>query len=145
MKANCWERITILNTHFGITMSELEKRAVLARGTLPRKKPDDYYPRMETLDKICNVYGITISEFFMDKYNFTELDLAVQKNELLRLFGQLTKEEQKIMLNIIEERDPLKFHEKCYAVIQVYDTEHRYESFEDYLKQKGLAEKLLKN
>lgn len=141
---NYWERITILNEHFGITMSELEKRAGLAYGTLPRKKPDNYCPRTTTLDKICNVYGITIADFFMDEYDFKSLDLTVEKNEFLKLFEQLTDEEQKVIADIIKDYDSIRFYEKCYAIVKEYDKDNKYVSFEDYLQQNGVADKFLK-
>lgn len=140
---NYWERITVLNEHFGITMRELEKRAGLAHGALPRKKPDDYCPRTTTLEKICNVYGITIADFFMDEYDFKELDLSVEKNKLLKILEQLTDEEQKVIADIIKDHDSIRFYEKCYAIVKEYDKDNKYASFEDYLQQNGVAKKLL--
>lgn len=135
MKKTVWERITILNKHYGITMGELSKRAGLSRSTLPRKEPTDYYPRMSTLSKICEVYNITIAQFFEEDDDFNNTINLVQFNRVTAMLAQLDERKRNIMLNILQERDPKKYWEKCYMLVQTFDKSGKYSSFEDYLEK----------
>lgn len=133
MKKSCWQRIIVLNEHFGLTMSELEKRAGLSRNTLPRKEPENYNPRVDTIDKICKVYGMPFTFFYMEEYDFKEIDFVVLKRRISKMVAQLSASEAEMLSNIIEEKDYNKYLEKCYAVIQKYDTTNKYPRFEDFV------------
>lgn len=134
MKISYWQRINILNEHFGISMSELERRAGLSPNSLPRKEPENYCPRTTTVEKLCKVYGIQFKYFFMEEFDFAEIDFDVQRNKILEMFNQLPEREQKLMLHILQERDPVKFYQKCYEFISTLDKD-KYSSFEDYMEK----------
>lgn len=80
----------------------------------------------------------------MDEYDFKALDLTVKKNNILKILEQLTDGEQKVIADIVKDHGSIRFYEKCYAVAKEYDKEHNYKSFEDYLEQNGLTEKVFK-
>lgn len=72
----------------GITQSTLN--SVLARGTAPK---------IDTLQCLCNAFGITLSQFFL-KDEKTEL-LNGKENDLLQAFRKLPKEKQQALLDFL--------------------------------------------
>ena len=50
--------------HKEVTQQELAKGTGLAQGTLSRYEGEWMQPTVYTLEKICDFYGITLSEFF---------------------------------------------------------------------------------
>ncbi len=57
---------------------------MFSRGTLPS---------ISTLEKLCQAFGLTISQFFSEEQN--------QENEFVQKFNILDKREQKVILDLI--------------------------------------------
>lgn len=57
-------------------------------------------PTLSTIEKICNAFGVTISQFFADNDDLP--DLSEEQKELLCLWSGLKLEEQAIVKTFME-------------------------------------------
>ena len=53
-------------------------------------------PTIPTLQKMCDGFGITLSDFFLDEVS--EVHLTQPQQEVLELYGRLSVEERKLFL-----------------------------------------------
>lgn len=61
------QRITSLRKEAGITTNKLAKLASVGQSTLSDIESGKVKPSIDTLEKICQALGISLSEFFSDE------------------------------------------------------------------------------
>ena len=76
---------------------KLAKESDIAYSTLNTLLNKPNIPTIHTLVKICNGFGITLSQFF----NSPLMDLTVEQKELLKLFNTLDNSDKKLALTYI--------------------------------------------
>lgn len=88
-----------LKTDRGWTDYELAQRAMVTQSTIASMKYRNSSPRLETLQSICNAFGITLSQFFLEdeKMEF----LSEQEKTLLEKFRKLPDKKQKALIDLI--------------------------------------------
>ena len=62
-----------------------------------RKSP----PKLETLQCICNAFGITLSQFFLE--NESVEILSETEKQMLRVFRKLTPKQQQALIQVFAE------------------------------------------
>lgn len=79
---------------------ELSKRAGIAQSSLSTLINQDSMPKIQTLQKICDGFGITLSQFFLTedrKYP----DLSEEQIDILETWGTLSAKEKTAAQEII--------------------------------------------
>lgn len=70
---NTWNfisrKISLLCTQHQITLRDLAVRSNLSVSTLHKIIHDEQIPKLTTIKKICDGFGITLSEFFQSDAN----------------------------------------------------------------------------
>lgn len=76
---------------------ELAERAELTQSTISSWYRKNLIPSIPSLEHICNVFGISLSQFFLDANCFSE-KLTQEQIDILKRWNRLTKEQQKNLL-----------------------------------------------
>lgn len=92
---NVLDRITYYRTQKGWTEYQLAQASDLTQSTISSWYRKDLIPSIPSLEKICNAFGITLSQFFAEDQQFTLTDT---QNQLIEASGHLTEEQ---MLSLI--------------------------------------------
>lgn len=92
------EKIDEMNRARGWSTYELCKRANIAEGTLYSCKRRERNPSNDVLEKICQVYGITLYQFYHDLGGNSEL--TEEQKELLTLNSLLEDDEKTALKNL---------------------------------------------
>ena len=74
----------------------LAQEAGIPYSTLSNMLHRTNIPTIPTLQKMCDGFGITLSDFFLDEVS--ELHLTKPQREVLDLYGKLGTEERKLLL-----------------------------------------------
>lgn len=94
-------KIKVLQGQRGWTDYKLAQRAGIPIATLSslyaRKSP----PKLETLQCICNAFGITLSQFFLE--NESVEILSETEKQMLRVFRKLTPNQQQALIQVFAE------------------------------------------
>lgn len=88
-----WERgwsVYTLACESGLTPSTLESM-------LKRNSP----PKIETLQAICDAFGITLSQFFLDDEH-AEM-LSAREKQLISLFRKLNTKKQQAIIDMLND------------------------------------------
>lgn len=91
---NILETITKYRLERGWTEYQLAERSGLPQSTISSWYRKDTVP---SLEKICNAFGITLSQLFAE--NDAPVTLAHSQKILLEKWSKLNKEQQDILLN----------------------------------------------
>lgn len=81
------DRLYNLRMKSNLTISELNKRTDISEGYLSDMENGTKQPSIKMLTTICDFFGITISEFFVDDGML--IDLSEKQRELIRLSDSL--------------------------------------------------------
>lgn len=87
---NVLDRITYYRTQKGWTEYQLALESGLTQSTISSWYRKDLIPSIPSLEKICNAFGITLSQFFSEDKNFS---LTNVQNQLIEASGHLTEEQ----------------------------------------------------
>lgn len=94
-------KIKVLQGQRGWTDYKLAQRAGIPIATLSslytRKSP----PKLETLQCICNAFGLTLSQFFLENER-VEI-LSETERQMLQCFRKLSPKQQKALIEVFEE------------------------------------------
>lgn len=94
-------KIKVLQGQRGWTDYKLAQKAGIPIATLSslyaRKSP----PKLETLQCICNAFGITLSQFFLE--NESVEILSETEKQLLQVFRKLSSKRQQALIQVLEE------------------------------------------
>ena len=58
-------------------------------------------PKLEMLQSICNAFGLTLSQFFLENENIEILSDTEKK--MLQVFRKLSPKQQKALIDVFEE------------------------------------------
>ena len=86
------ERIRTLCAAYGWTYYRLAKESGIPYSTLNTMLHKTYTPSVSTLIKLCDGFGITLSQFFDE--NYTSAPLAPEQRELLAVWESLSPEDR---------------------------------------------------
>lgn len=85
------DKIEQLNAERWWSLYELSKRTDIAESTIYTWKRKNKCPSLPVLSKICNVYGITVYQFFN---GIGDGSLTEEQKEVLNVWSVLNKEEK---------------------------------------------------
>lgn len=88
-------RIQALCVKHKISKYRLSQQTGIAQSAITKLMKGNTMPTVHTLLKICDVFGITLAQFFAG--NEEPLDLSLDQYELLNLWGELTTEEKQFI------------------------------------------------
>lgn len=94
------ERITYYRKQKGWTEYQLAEESGLTQSTISSWYRKNMIPSLPSLEKICNAYNITLSQFFSsDDENFS---LTPHQKELLKEVSRLTTEQQSALIHFFK-------------------------------------------
>ncbi|MBR2441626.1 MAG: helix-turn-helix domain-containing protein [Clostridia bacterium] len=94
------ERIHQLREERGWSVNNLAMEAELTQSTLSSMLGRNSAPKIDTLQCICNAFGITLSQFFLEDENIEIL--TEKEKELITAYRKLPESKQKALFNLIE-------------------------------------------
>ena len=95
------ERITKIRLEKGWTEYELAERAELTQSTISSWYRKKLTPSIPSLKHICNAYGITLSQFFLEDECFSG-QLTKEQIDILKRWSRLTKDQQKKLADFLD-------------------------------------------
>lgn len=94
------ERIEKLRKERKWTVYELSMESGITQSTIASMIQRNTPPRIETLQLICDAFGITLAQFFLED---EEVEILSEKEkELLSAYRKLPENKQKALLNLIK-------------------------------------------
>ena len=94
------KRIENLRFQRGWSMYELAQEAGITQSTLTSMMKRGTPPKIDTLESICEAFGITLSQFFMEDEQLECLDSNEKK--LVALFRKLPEKKQQALIELID-------------------------------------------
>lgn len=97
---NVLERITYYRTQKNWTEYQLAEKSGLTQSTISSWYRKNMIPSIPSLDKICDAFGITLSQFFStdnDEFSLTSL-----QRELLLESSRLSEEQQHALISFFK-------------------------------------------
>ena len=92
-------KIEQLKNERGWTDYELAQQSILTQSTIASMKARKSPPKLDTLQAICNAFGITLSQFFLED---EKIDiLTEQEKTLIAGFRKLSPEKQKALIDLL--------------------------------------------
>lgn len=79
----------------------LSEKAGITQSTISSWYRKGTLPTIPSLEKICNAFGITMSQFFLDDGGGRTVRLKKSQKELLGEIDRLSEEQQRILLEFI--------------------------------------------
>lgn len=93
------EKIDKLRMERGWTINTLAMEALLTQSTINNLYHRKSEPKLSTLKAICNAFGITLSEFFLDE---EPLETVAIDEELKKSIRSLTLQQKKALLALLK-------------------------------------------
>lgn len=94
------KKIEKLRFQRGWSMYELAQEAGITQSTLTSMMQRGTPPKIDTLTSICEAFGITLSQFFLED---EEMEILSQDEKLLvDRFRNLSEKKQKALLEFLE-------------------------------------------
>ena len=93
------ERINELRLERGWSVNNLALEAGITQSTLNSVLQRGTAPKIDTLQCICNAFGISLSQFFLEEEE-TKL-LTGKEKELVSAFRKLPKDKQYALLDLL--------------------------------------------
>ena len=95
------KKIEKLRFQRGWSMYELAQEAGITQSTLTSMMKRGNPPKIDTLECICEAFGITLAQFFMED---EELEiLSRSEKELVSSFRKLPDAKQQALLNLLKK------------------------------------------
>lgn len=95
------EKITKMRLERGWSEYELAERSGLTQSTISSWYRKNLIPSIPSLEHICDAYGITLSQFFIEDECFSE-QLTKTQIEILNRWNRLTKDQQKKLADFLD-------------------------------------------
>lgn len=95
------QRITEMRLEKGWTEYELAERAELTQSTISSWYRKNLIPSIPSLEHICNAFGITLSQFFLESECFSE-KISQEQVDVLKRWSRLTKDQQKKLADFLD-------------------------------------------
>lgn len=96
---NVLERILQLRMERGWSEYRLSEESGIAQTTISSWFRKNICPSIPSLEKICEAYNISLSQFF--NWNNEPVCLSEKQFELLNNWNRLTEEQRKIILDLL--------------------------------------------
>ncbi len=96
---NTLERIDQLRNERGWSINYLAMEAMLTQSTINNLYVRKTEPKLSTLRSICNAFGITLSEFFIED---RQEEKKSPENELILQIKSLSKTQQRDLLTFLK-------------------------------------------
>ena len=93
-------QITARREERGWTEYQLAEHSGLPQSTISSWYRKGMTPTVSSLDKICNAFGITLSQLFAEGEE--TVSLTPSQRKLLQRWSRLTREQQKAIFNLID-------------------------------------------
>ena len=94
------KKIEKLRFERGWSMYELAQEAGITQSTLTSMIKRGNPPKVETLACICEAFGITLAQFFMEDEQLEML--SKEEKELIASFRKLSTNKQQALLNLLK-------------------------------------------
>ena len=98
---NVLERITTMREERHWTEYQLAEKSGLTQSTISSWYRKNMFPTIPSLIKICDAFGITLSQFFLEDDNQTVL-LTKEQLALLTASSKLTPQQYDALLNFLK-------------------------------------------
>lgn len=98
---NVLERITAMREERHWTEYQLAEKSGLTQSTISSWYRKNMFPTIPSLIKICDAFGITLSQFFLEDDNQTVL-LTKEQLALLTASSKLTPQQYDALLNFLK-------------------------------------------
>lgn len=95
------QKISVLREERHWTEYQLAEKSGLTQSTISSWYRKNLTPSIPSLIKICDAFGITISQFFLDDTNKTVL-LSEEQIELIEVAARLDKEQYHALLQFLK-------------------------------------------
>ena len=92
-------KIEKLKVERGWTDYDLAQQSLLTQSTIASMKARNSPPKLDTLQAICNAFGITLSQFFLEDEKIEIL--SEQEKILLEEFRKLPPQKQKALIDLL--------------------------------------------
>ena len=93
------KKIEQLRFQRGWSMYELAQQAGITQSTLTSMINRGNPPKIDTLSSICEAFGITLAQFFMDDEALEAL--SVEEKNLVSLFRRMTDDKRRALLELL--------------------------------------------
>ena len=94
------KRIEKLRFQRGWSMYELAQEAGITQSTLTSMIKRGNPPKLDTLECICDAFGITLAQFFMEDEQLEML--SKNEKELISLYRRLTDVKQRALIDLLK-------------------------------------------
>lgn len=95
------QKITEMRLEKGWTEYELAERSELTQSTISSWYRKNLIPSIPSLEHICNAFGVSLSQFFLENDCFSE-KLTQEQIEILKRWSRLTKDQQKKLAEFLD-------------------------------------------
>lgn len=95
------KKISEMRIEKGWTEYELSERAGLTQSTISSWYRKNLIPSIPSLERICEAFGITLSQFFSGFDNISET-ITTEQMDILKRWNKMTKEQQKILADFLD-------------------------------------------
>ncbi len=99
---NVLDRITELRKNRNWTEYQLAEHSGLTQSTISSWYRKQMLPTIPSLIKICDAFGITISQFFLDKNEYA-VHLTEKQSTLLEASSKLSAEQYNALITFLEK------------------------------------------
>ena len=97
---NINKKIEELRFQRGWSMYELAQEAGVTQSTLTSCMSRGNPPKIETLQSLCDAFGITLAQFFIEDETLEVL--SKDEKKLLALYRKLSEEKQTALLKLLD-------------------------------------------
>lgn len=95
------ERLRKLQKIYGWSDYKLAKKAGLSDGAISNMYRRNTIPNLYTVEAICNAFGITLSQFFLDE-DKDNLQLTPELKYLIDNWSELSNDNKELVLKLIK-------------------------------------------
>ena len=95
------KKIEKLRFQRGWSMYELAQEAGMTQSTLTSLVKRGNPPKIETLECICEAFGITLAQFFMEDEKLEVL--SKNEKELISLFRKIPEAKQQALIDLLKK------------------------------------------
>ena len=94
------ERIAYYREQKGWTEYQLAEESGLTQSTISSWYRKKIIPSVQSLEKVCDAFGITLSQFFATEDE--GFSLTSQQKEMVKALGHLTDEQQSALIDFFK-------------------------------------------
>ena len=94
------KKIETLRYQRGWSMYELAQEMGVTQSTLTSIMKRGNPPKIDTLERICEAFGISLAQFFIEDEELEVLNK--REKELISLFRKLPEEKQRALINLLD-------------------------------------------